>query len=90
MGDDVTLDTVKRLHTRLDCQDEMLRDIKRALVGDPALGHQGLVSRQAQTEEALVQVKAEQDAQGKKLLLWGGMVAGASAVISFIKDKIFN
>ena len=58
-------------------------DIHRALVGDAAMGHTGLIRRTSKLE-------AQFAAQDAKLLTWGGMVVGASIAFEFIKTKLFG
>lgn len=60
-----------------------LNDIHRALVGDPQLGHKGIVDR-------LANVETHVERHNRKLLVWGGTVAGGLAVLEFFKARLFG
>lgn len=55
------------------------QEIKTALIGNPALGHQGLVTRVERIEERV-------EKHDRKLLVWGSLVAAAAVAIEFLKD----
>ena len=62
---------------------ESLHRIEKAIIGDPDLGHKGIAARLDAIEKVV-------DAQGKKLLVWSGIVAGASVIITHFKVKLFG
>lgn len=62
---------------------ESLHRIEKAIVGDPSMGHRGLASRMDVVEKMV-------DQQGRKLILWSGIVAGASVIITHFKVKLFG
>jgi len=62
---------------------ESLHRIEKAIIGDPDMGHKGIAARVDAIEKIV-------DAQGKKLLLWSGIVAGASVIITHFKVKLFG
>lgn len=62
---------------------ESLHRIEKAIIGDPDMGHKGIAARVDAIEKVV-------DAQGKKLLLWSGIVAGASVIITHFKVKLFG
>lgn len=62
---------------------ESLHRIEKAIIGDPDMGHKGIAARMDAIEKIV-------DAQGKKLLLWSGIVAGASVIITHFKVKLFG
>jgi hypothetical protein len=62
---------------------ESLHRIEIAIVGDPSMGHRGIAARMDAVEKCV-------DSQGKRLLLWSGIVAGASVIITHFKVKIFG
>lgn len=76
--DEMQLQTI---HSRLDKQDEVLQEIRGALVGNAALGHKGIVSR----VETLERDTAE---HGRKLILAGGVILGLQAGYQFVKSKL--
>ena len=78
----MSTDEQQDLNKRLDKQDEMLRQIHTALVGDE-MGNPGLVRRVGALEK-------EQEAQKHKLIYWAGIVAGVSVVLSWLKSKIIG
>lgn len=71
------------IHKRLDAQDAKLDAIHNALVGNPQLGHKGLVPR----VDTLEQGYRDHD---NKLLRWGGIVTGVSLTASLLKDKFLG
>lgn len=95
--DDITLsrDTVQRLHSRLDSQDTLLKDILVAIKGDEAMGHRGLVARVSENETEVQKraYKSEVTAMAKKVdghdrKLWlGGIVI---AVLAWALPMIFG
>ena len=62
---------------------ESLHRIEKALIGDPEMGHKGIAARVDAIEKTV-------EAHGKKLLLWSGIVAGASVLITHWKIKLFG
>ena len=62
---------------------DSLHRIEQALMGDPTMGHRGIVSR-------LETVEQQQNEQGKKLILWGGIAAGVSIALTHLKTKVFG
>ena len=62
---------------------ETLHRIEVAVTGDPTHGHRGIVVRLADVEKA-------QDEQGRKLILWGGIITGLSLAITHFKLRIFG
>ena len=74
-------DEMQAIHARLTSQDKKLDAIHNALVGDPSMGHRGLISRVESNETRI----REHD---NKLLRWGGIITGASLAASMLKDKL--
>jgi len=68
---------------RLSNIETAVYEIRSALVGNPKLGHKGIVHRLD-----AVEVKAE--ASDRKLLVWGGIAAAAGTALSFAKDKLLG
>ncbi len=62
---------------------ESLHRIEKAIIGDPDVGHKGIAARVDDIEKKV-------EAHGRKLLLWSGIVAGASVIITHWKAKIFG
>lgn len=56
-------------------------DIHRAVIGDPQLGHRGLVSRVESLE-----IKVER--HEVKLITWAGICAGAILCYDYLKQKL--
>ena len=56
-------------------------DIKLALIGNPELGHRGLVQRIDDTEKKV-------EAHDRKLFLWGGIMTFAVALVTLLKEKL--
>lgn len=79
----MSTDDISAIHRRLDSQDQTLSAIHSALVGNPAMGHKGIVSRMEAAEGAIA------DHNGK-MVRWGGMVAGATLALSLVKDRFLN
>lgn len=79
----MSTDEISAIHLRLDKQDRTLDAIHAALVGNPSLGHKGLVARVEANERAV-------DGHDRKMIKWGGMIAGASLALQFAKDKVFG
>lgn len=71
------------LHERLDNQDRVLNEIRCAIVGNPAMGHAGLVTRMNQLEDKV-------EGHGRKLLFATGALAGFSLLFDWFKGKLFN
>lgn len=66
-----------------DEEKQMLREVHTAIVGNPTLGHKGLVER--------VDVLEKNDAkQEARFIQWGGAVMAAGVLLTYLKDKIFN
>lgn len=79
----MSAEEISAIHSRLDKQDDMLRSIHGALVGNEGLGHRGIVSR----IDALEKSDAEHTT---KLVRWGGIVAGASLALQLAKEKLIG
>lgn len=62
---------------------ETQQEIRTALIGNPALGHKGLVAR----VEAVEQLTERHD---RKLLVWGGIVSAAVVAAQFLQEKILG
>lgn len=69
-------DEIQALHKKLD-------EIHGALVGNPELGHKGIVPRMEEAEERL-------DGHDKTMWKWGGIAVGVSVVVTTLKDKLFH
>jgi hypothetical protein len=69
-------DEMSALHRKLDA-------IHVALVGNPELGHKGLVSR-------VEVVEGRVDGHDKTMLKWGGVAVGVSLMVTTLKDKLFH
>lgn len=79
----MSTDDISAIHQRLDAQDKTLGAIHSALVGNPSLGHKGLVAQVREHDEAILD-------HNSKLVRWGGMVAGATLALGLIKDKFLG
>lgn len=62
---------------------DSLHRIEQSLMGDPKMGNRGLVSR-------IESLESQQGLTEKKLLVWGGIITGASIVITHFKTKILG
>lgn len=62
---------------------ESLHRIEKAIIGDPDMGHKGIAARVDDIEKKV-------EAHGRKLLLWSGIVAGASVILTHFKTKLFG
>jgi hypothetical protein len=62
---------------------ETQQEIRTALVGNPKLGHKGLVAR-VETVEQLA------ERHDRKLLVGGAIVTAAVGLTQFLKDKILG
>lgn len=62
---------------------EVQQEIRTALIGNPSLGHKGLVTR----VEAVEQLAERHD---RKLLVWGGIVSSAVVAAQFLQEKILG
>ena len=76
-------DALAHIHKRLDSQDAVLTRIEKSLTGDPQFGHTGIAQRLSSVENKL-------DAHDKKLILWGGIVTGASLAMGELKRKLLG
>jgi hypothetical protein len=65
----MTPDAFDKLHSSV-------QRIEKAIVGDEAMGHKGIVERLEDMEHRL-------NAHEKKLLKWGGGFVGAGVVVSY-------
>lgn len=74
-----TPDVAEQLREIRDTQQE----IRTALIGNPKLGHKGLVAR----VEAVEQLAERHD---RKLLVWGGIVSAAVVTAQFLQEKILG
>jgi len=77
----MSTDEITAIHKRLDNQDHVLQEIRAAIVGNPTMGTPGIASRLKDVEE-------KANAIDKKLLTWGGLVAGAVFGTKAIIDKL--
>ena len=66
-----------------DSQEQMLKDVHRAIVGDDLYGHMGLIQRTKKTEEKIKGLE-------KKALLIGAAGAGALMGLKGIILKILG
>ena len=62
---------------------ENQQDIRTALLGNPALGHRGLVERVERVEVTV-------DRHDRKLLVWGSIIAAATVSVGLIKDVLLT
>lgn len=72
----MSTDEIAALHKKLD-------EIHGALVGNPELGHKGIVARVESSESRL-------DAHDRTMLKWSGIAVGASIAVTTLKEKLFN
>ena len=70
------------LSSRLDKQDRMLESIHSALLGDN-YGNRGALKR-------LDEVETKQTEQERTMIKWAGIAAGASIVLTALKDRILG
>lgn len=77
----MSTDEISSIHKRLDGHEAILNEIRTAIVGNQALGNAGIASRLKDVEE-------KANAIDKKLLTWGGLVAGAVFGTKAIIDKL--
>ena len=68
---------------RIGQMERQLAEVHRAVVGDPQLGHRGLVARMEAVEKS-------DAAQDRKFISWSGVVLGALFVLQFLKEKLFG
>jgi hypothetical protein len=66
---------------------DSLKRIERSIVGDPDMGHRGLIDRLEANEAELKETKAIVDGMDRKLLKWGGIVTGISLAASYFKNE---
>lgn len=74
-----TTEVTEQLRAIRDTQQE----IRTALIGNPALGHKGLIAR----VEAVEQLADRHD---RKLLVWGGIVSAFVVTAQFLQEKILG
>ena len=60
---------------------ENQQDIRSALLGNPTLGHRGLVERVERVEITV-------DRHDRKLLVWGSIIAAATVSVGLIRDLL--
>lgn len=70
-------------HRRLEAIEGTLGKIHVALVGNPDMGHKGLVARVEATENKV-------EAHDRKLLVWGAIATAFLTAFEFLKDKILR
>ena len=68
---------------RLDNFERKLDEVHMALVGNPQLGHRGLVDRVATVERHVASHNA-------KFLTWGGILIGVMTAFEFLETKLFG
>lgn len=68
---------------RMDSFERKLDEVHMALVGNPQLGHRGLVDRIATVERHVA-------AHNSKFLTWGGIMIGVMAAYEFLKTKFLG
>ena len=68
---------------RLARIEEHIGEIKTALVGNPKLGHRGLVSR-------VEHIEGKVENHDRKLVVWGSIVTAGLVAASFFKDAILG
>lgn len=68
---------------RMDKFERKLDEVHIALVGNPQLGHRGLVDRITTVERHVAN-------HNSKFLTWGGIVIGVMAALEFLKTKLFG
>ena len=59
------------------------QEIRTALIGNPSLGHKGLVHR-------VEFIETRVEAHDRKLLVWGGIVSAAVVTAQFLQEKILG
>ena len=59
---------------------EDVKDIKMALVGDPTMGHRGIVRR-------LKDLETVQADHARKIFLWTSLAGAAGTTLAFFKEK---
>ena len=79
----MSADEIQAIHARLSSQDEVLQEIRSALVGNKEMGHKGLVATVQEHGKAI----AEHD---RKLVFATGAAIGLSSLISAAKIKLFG
>jgi len=72
----MSTDELNALHRKLDA-------IHVAVVGDPSMGHQGLVARVAAIE-------SEVKDHDQKFVKWGGVFLGIGLALEFVRSKILG
>jgi len=77
----MSAEEMTKIHERLTAQDNKLDAIHMALVGNPSLGHRGLVARVESNESWIKD-------HNNKLIRWGGIVTGAGLAVQILKDKL--
>lgn len=78
----MSTDDKNEIIAHLTKQDELLRKMSSAILGDE-FGNQGLVKRTAALE-------ARVDATERKMIYWSGAAAAVAVAASYLKSKIFN
>jgi len=59
------------------------QEIRLALIGNPSLGHKGLVHR-------VESIEAKVEQHDRKLLVWGTGITAAITAVQLLKEKIFG
>jgi hypothetical protein len=67
-----------------------LARIEQALAGDEKLGHKGIAKRLIESELRQDVMSGEIQKMDRKLAAWGGVVTGASVIITHLKVKLFG
>lgn len=71
------------VHVRLASMEETLKEIRTAVIGNPKLGHRGLVCR-------VDAVEAKVETHDRKLVLWGGIVTAGFTALTLLKDRLIK
>lgn len=85
-----TIELLKRLEKHAEQTAQRTQRLETAVIGDPVIGHKGVVRRIEELEVAQEVTKAKQRTMDKKVLIFGAAGTGAIFGIKGLWDKFLS